>query len=132
MAFPVVLVIWYLVRHRERTANIRFVHAEFAKEIRQSLRVRLRHLPFALRMLALSLVILALARPQSSTGLHEETIEGIDIMIALDISGSMLAEDFEPNRMEAAKQTALDFIDMRPHDRIGMTVFSGESSHCRR
>ncbi len=127
MALPVLLVIWYVLRHRERTADIRFVHAEFAKGIRKSLRVRLRHLPFALRILALSLVILALARPQSSTGMHEESIEGIDIMIALDISGSMLAEDFEPNRMEAAKETALDFIDMRPHDRIGMTVFSGES-----
>lgn len=127
LALPVLLVIWYALRHRGRTADIRYVHAEFAKGIRKSLRVRLRHLPFVLRILALSLIILAVARPQSSTGLHEETIEGIDIMMALDISGSMLAEDFEPNRMEAAKQTALDFIDMRTHDRIGMTVFSGES-----
>ncbi len=127
LAIPMLLVIWYVFGYRGRSADIRYVHAEFAKGIKKSLRLRLRHLPFAMRILALSLIILALARPQSTTGLHEETIEGIDIMIALDISGSMLAEDFEPNRMEAAKQTALDFIDMRPHDRIGMSVFSGES-----
>ncbi len=127
LVLPVLLVIWYAFSHRGHAADIRYVHAEFAKEIKKSLRLRLRHLPFAFRMLAVALIILALARPQSSTGLHEETIEGIDIMIALDISGSMLAEDFQPNRMEAAKQTAMEFVDMRPYDRIGITVFSGES-----
>ncbi len=127
LALPVMLIIRYALSHHGHAAYIRYVHTEFAKGIRKSLRVRLRHLPFVFRILAVALIILALARPQSTTGLHEESIEGIDIMIALDISGSMLAEDFEPNRMEAAKQTALEFIDMRPHDRIGMTVFSGES-----
>ncbi|MFO7998898.1 MAG: VWA domain-containing protein, partial [Bacteroidales bacterium] len=77
--------------------------------------------------MVLVLLILALARPQSSFRTHETSVEGIDIVIALDISGSMLAEDFRPNRMESAKQTARAFIDKRGGDRIGMTVFSGQS-----
>lgn len=121
------LVIFYVYFQRDRTPAIRFVHSEFGKEIKMSLRARLRHLPMVLRMFALTMLIIALARPQSSSRIHEITVEGIDIMIALDISGSMLAADFQPNRMEAAKQTAIDFISLRPNDRIGMTVFSGES-----
>ncbi len=121
------LVAWYIWKEKDRTADIRYVHAEYAKGVKKSLRLRLLHLPFVLRMIVLCLLIVALARPQSSSRTHDVTVEGIDMMIALDISGSMIAEDFKPNRMEAAKNAAIEFIDMRPGDRIGMTVFSGES-----
>ena len=120
-------VIWYIRKHRDISPDIRFVHSTFIRNVRKSFRLRFLHLPFVLRMFALMFLIFALARPQSSSSTREVSIEGIDIMITLDISGSMLAEDFRPNRMEAAKRTALDFIDMRPNDRIGMTVFSGQS-----
>jgi len=84
------------------------------------------HLPFAIRCIALSLLVLALARPQKGYSWEENLTEGIDIQIALDISGSMGAEDFQPkNRLEVAKRVVHDFVDQRPADRIGLTVFSG-------
>jgi len=88
---------------------------------------KLRHSGIALRSLAIAALILALARPQSSSSTQSSTTEGIDIMIASDISGSMLAEDFQPNRLEAGKNIAIDFIKNRPNDRIGLVIFSGES-----
>src|SRR5471030_254275 len=87
----------------------------------------LRHLGIILRSLAITALIIALARPQSSLSWQNTTTEGIDIMIASDISGSMLAEDFQPNRLEAGKNIAIDFIKNRPDDRIGLVIFSGES-----
>jgi Ca-activated chloride channel family protein len=88
---------------------------------------QLRHLSIVLRSLALAALIVALARPQSSLSWQNSTTEGIDIIIASDISGSMLAEDFKPNRLEAGKNIAIDFIKSRPNDRIGLVIFSGES-----
>lgn len=88
---------------------------------------KLRHLIIALRCLAVMAVIIALARPQSALSWENATTEGIDIVIATDISGSMLAEDLKPNRLEAGKNIAIDFIKDRPDDRIGLVVFSGES-----
>lgn len=87
----------------------------------------LRHAGVVLRMLAAALLIVALARPQSALSWEDATTEGIDIVIATDISGSMMAEDLKPNRLEAGKNIAMDFIKGRPHDRIGLVVFSGES-----
>lgn len=87
----------------------------------------LRHAGTALRMIAITLLITALARPQSALSWEDATTEGIDIIIATDISGSMLSEDLKPNRLEAGKEIAVDFIKGRPHDRIGLVVFSGES-----
>jgi len=87
----------------------------------------LRPLPFILRMLALCCLIIALARPQTRYDEQLVNGEGIDIVLCLDISGSMLAQDFTPNRMEAAKNVAGEFIDHRPTDRIGLVIFSGES-----
>ncbi len=118
---------WYFLTSRDRSADIRFVHSEFIDGVRKNLRLRLVQLPAILRLLSIGLLIVIMARPQSTSSTREVSIEGIDIMIALDISGSMLAEDFNPNRLEAAKETALNFIDMRSNDRIGMTVFSGQS-----
>jgi Ca-activated chloride channel family protein len=82
---------------------------------------------FVLRVLAIGLVIIVIARPQSTNRWQNVTTEGIDIMIALDISGSMLAQDFTPDRLEASKDVAIQFISGRPNDRIGLVVFSGES-----
>ncbi len=85
------------------------------------------NLPIVLRMLAVTAIIIAIARPQSSSRASNVTTEGISIVIALDISTSMLAEDFHPNRMEAAKKVAMEFIEGRPNDLIGLVIFSGES-----
>lgn len=118
---------YYVWRIRFQHSEMQYSHSLFMKGVKKSFRLHLIHLPFILRMLALALLIMALARPQSVSHTQDVTVEGIDIMISLDISGSMLAEDFRPNRMEAAKNTAMEFVDMRPGDRIGVTVFSGES-----
>lgn len=88
---------------------------------------RLRHLPFAMAMLGLGLMLLSMARPQSKDSWKDVTHDGIDIVIAMDYSASMLAKDFKPNRLEAARDVALNFIDDRPNDRIGLVVYEGEA-----
>lgn len=85
------------------------------------------HIPFLLRMVAVSVVIIALARPQSELSWKDVTTEGIDIIVTMDISASMLAKDFEPNRLESSKRVAINFIEERPNDRIGLVVYEGES-----
>ena len=90
-------------------------------------KARFRPILFQLRTLALVMLIIALARPQSTNTTTNSDTDGIDLVLDMDISGSMLAEDFKPNRMEAAKKVALDFVDKRPSDRIGLVIFSGES-----
>lgn len=97
------------------------------KNISSSARVKLQPIVFVLRILAFALLVMAMARPQSSLNEENITTEGIDIVLAIDVSTSMLAEDFKPNRIEAAKMTAMDFIDGRPTDRIGLVIFGGES-----
>ena len=87
----------------------------------------LRHLPFVLRLAALSLIIVCIARPRSSSQLERIDTEGIDIVLAMDVSTSMLARDFKPDRIGAAKDIAIEFIADRPSDRIGIVVFAGES-----
>jgi Ca-activated chloride channel family protein len=99
----------------------------FLKDIKKSFRVKLRHTPFIILMLGLSLIITALARPQTSSTRKEVQTEGVDIVLAIDVSTSMLAEDLKPNRIEAAKENAVKFLDSRINDRIGLVVFSGES-----
>jgi Ca-activated chloride channel homolog len=121
------LVIFYIWRGKYLHSEMHYSHSGFIRNVKKSFRLYLLHLPFVLKMLVLALLIIALARPQSTSRTQDITIEGIDIVVALDISGSMLAEDFKPNRMEAAKETAIDFVNMRPGDRIGLTIFSGES-----
>jgi Ca-activated chloride channel family protein len=98
---------------------------------RRSLKEALRAAPFLCRLGAVGLLVVALARPQSSSRGESVTSEGIAIVLAMDISSSMLAEDLKPNRIEAAKRVALDFVDGRPNDLIGLVIFSGESfSQC--
>ena len=87
----------------------------------------LLHVPFLLRCPCLVLVILVLARPQTTNKWQNSEIEGIDIMLAIDVSTSMLAEDLKPNRLEAAKDVAAEFINGRPNDNIGITLFAGET-----
>ena len=87
----------------------------------------LRHLPYVLRIAALSLIIVAIARPRSSTEVEKIDTEGIDIVLAMDVSTSMLARDFKPDRINAAKDIAIEFISQRPSDRMGIVVFAGES-----
>jgi Ca-activated chloride channel family protein len=101
--------------------------APLVKSGKKGFRVHLRHVPFILRLLALASLIVILARPQSTNRWNSESVEGIDIMLALDISGSMLAMDFSPNRIEASKNVATEFVAGRPNDRIGLVLFGGES-----
>ncbi len=121
------LVIWYVRKHKSYNAALRISDLSWLEKVKQNWRVKLRHVPFVLRMLALALMITAFARPQSSTKQRNVDIKGIDVVMTLDISSSMLAEDFKPNRLEAAKELAWDFVEGRPNDRIGLVVFSGES-----
>jgi len=120
-------VIWYILKSVKFTASLTFSNLEGFNKVKGSYKNVLRHVMFGLRMVALALVIIAMARPQSSNQWKNVTTEGIDIVIALDISGSMLAEDFKPNRIEAAKDVASEFISGRPNDRIGLVIFSAES-----
>jgi Ca-activated chloride channel homolog len=126
LMFIPLLIFWYW-RKKQFGSTIRFSTLRGFSTIPATMRERLRHIPFLLRLLALSLLIIALARPQSSSRGQSVETEGIDIVLAMDISGSMLAEDFKPNRIEASKKVAIDFIDARPNDRIGLVIFSGES-----
>ncbi|MEI8279660.1 MAG: VWA domain-containing protein [Bacteroidota bacterium] len=97
------------------------------KAVAPSFKVRMRPILFVLRILALVFLVVALARPRSSNTTETTDSEGIDIVLGIDVSGSMLAEDFKPNRIEAAKRVAIDFVDKRASDRIGLVIFSGES-----
>lgn len=92
-----------------------------------SFRTSIRHLPFVLRLLAFAALIIAMARPQTKNDEQQAEGEGVDIVLCIDVSGSMTAQDFTPNRMEAAKKVASDFIDRRLTDRIAIVIFSGES-----
>ncbi len=121
------MIFWYWKRNKKLTPDITFSTLKVFSEIKPTLKEKLIHLPFVLRTFAVALLIVALARPQSfSTGENVYT-EGIDIAVLLDISGSMLAEDFKPNRLDAAKDVIDNFISGRTSDKIGLVVFSGKS-----
>lgn len=122
-----ILIAWYIWQGRKKQAAIKYSNLAIFKNIPATLKERLRHLPFALRMLALIFLIIALARPQNFSAGQNINAEGIDIAITLDISGSMLAEDFKPNRLEAAKKVIDKFISGRTTDRIGLVIFSREA-----
>lgn len=118
---------WYYKNNWKTVATLQMSTIDGFKKAKKSLKYYLKHLLFGTRIIAIALLIIALARPQSSESWQDVTTEGIDITIALDISSSMLARDFEPNRLEASKNIAIDFISDRPEDRIGLVVFAGES-----
>ncbi len=123
-----VLVLWYLKRQRSGSGTIRYSNIGTLKSIGKSRFSPLRHSVFVLRCAVIVLLILAFARPQSGRTEQEIITEGIDIIMAIDLSRSMLAEDFKPkNRVQAAKQVAADFIKGRKNDRIGLVVFAAKS-----
>ncbi len=121
------VIVWYILRERRSHADLQFSSLRAFRGIKHAGRVWLRHLLFVMRVVAMALLIIALARPQSSNSWQTYSSEGIDIVLALDISGSMLARDFKPDRLEAAKEVATKFILERPQDKIGLVVFAGES-----
>ena len=120
-------VIWYILKWRNSQATLQVSDASIYANAPKSYKNYLLHLPFILRIIALTFLIIVLARPQSTDRWQNSEIEGIDIMMAVDVSTSMLAEDLKPNRLEAAKDVAASFINGRPNDNIGITLFAGES-----
>ncbi len=118
---------WYWWKMRNSDASVQISSVSRLKNLPKTKRLKFRHLPFLLRMLTLVALIVAIARPQASSSWRTETTEGIDIMIAMDISGTMQALDLRPNRMEAAKTVASEFIASRPNDNIGLVIFAAES-----
>lgn len=124
----VAALVWWEFQSRRRARAAAFSSLSLLGDAKPSWRVRLRWVPSAARILALAALVLAIARPQSGTASREITSEGIDIVLALDVSGSMKAEDFQPhNRLHVAKEVIRDFVTGRTNDRIGLVVFSGES-----
>ena len=118
---------WYIFRQKRNTASIQISSTASVFKAPRTIRHYLRHLVFVSEMIALAFFVVVLARPQSSSNWENVTTEGIDIIIALDISSSMLARDFTPDRLEAAKNVAMEFISGRQFDRMGLVVFAGEA-----
>ncbi|UYL07454.1 VWA domain-containing protein [Bdellovibrio sp. SKB1291214] len=124
----IAVVIWVLWRKKSKTPTLQFGTIQILKTVTPSLRTRLLNVPLILKALGIALAIFALARPQEMNTKIKKNVEGIDIVIALDISDSMLIEDMRPlNRLEAAKETIKQFIGGRSSDRIGLVIFAGES-----
>ena len=121
------LIAYYIWRERQGGASIIISTTDALRTAPRTLRYYLRHTPFLLRIVALVLLIIAAARPQSVEHEIKTTTEGIDIVMALDISGSMLARDFKPDRLTSAKRVASEFVATRTGDRIGLVVFAGEA-----
>ena len=120
-------LIWYVIYRKKSEPTIRMADTFAFRSAPRSWRVLLMPVQVVLRLLAFSLLVIAMARPQTHNDWQEETVEGIDIMLAIDISTSMLAEDMSPNRIEAAKNVASEFVADRMNDNIGLTVFAGEA-----
>ena len=120
-------IVWYVFRHKKQEASVRFSDLQGFETLPKSWKVYARHLLFVLQMAALGLLLVAMARPQRSSTSETSNIEGIDIILAQDVSGSMLARDLKPDRLEASKQVAQEFVEGRPGDRMGLVVFAGES-----
>ena len=127
---PVVLVLaglWWYFRSKKNSASIKISSTKAFYAFQNPLKATLKKFLPALRVISLVLLLVALARPQTSYEEEKVTTEGIDIVMAVDVSTSMLAKDFSPNRLEGAKKEAMNFIDGRPSDRIGLVIFGGES-----
>ena len=121
-----IMIVWYVKKNAGSQAGIKVSSAKSFAGL-SSWKTMLRHLPFLLRLLSIAFIIAALARPQTKTDEQQAEGDGLDIVLCIDVSGSMTAQDFIPNRMEAAKKVAQDFIDSRLTDRIAIVIFSGES-----
>jgi Ca-activated chloride channel family protein len=128
LLIPLLLVLHYLyIELKDRRPHLRVSTLTPWKTNGHSVLGVIRHFPFALRTIALVMIVLAIARPRSSSKLDKVDSEGIDIVLAMDVSTSMLARDFNPDRISAAKDIAIEFIAQRPSDRIGIVVFASES-----
>jgi len=121
------MVVWYIRRHKSIKAPVHITTTAMFGDAKSTWRHKIYHLRFILRCLVITLIIIALARPQSKLSFEEMEIEGIDIALAIDVSGSMKGEDFKPNRLEAAKEVAQQFIEGRKNDRIALVEFAGEA-----
>lgn len=120
-------IAWYVFRQKDQSPTIRLSTIQGLGKVGDSWKTYFRHIPFIIKSLAFALVIVALARPQATESWENSTTEGIDIVMAMDISSSMLARDFQPDRITAAKEMGIQFISGRPNDRIGLVIFSSES-----
>lgn len=120
-------ILWYFLSRKKSEPTMRMGDTNAYRHIPQSWRMKIMHLPMLLNCLAYALVVCVLARPQTRNSWDKKSVEGIDIMLAMDVSTSMLAEDLKPNRLEAAKNVAAEFISGRPNDNIGLTIFAGEA-----
>lgn len=121
------LIVWYVLKWRNSNATIGVSTVGPFRQFRARFKIVLMHFCFLLQLVAIAAIIVALARPQKHDSMRSSSIEGTDIVLALDISSSMLATDLQPNRIDAAKKVASQFVNQRPNDNIGLVVFSGES-----
>ena len=121
------MIVYYIIRQQKTSASLRVPGLKPFEGAGVTFRNYLRHILFSLRAAVVTLLIIIIARPQATNKYQNTSTEGIDIVLALDISGSMLARDFKPDRLEASKNVATEFISGRPFDRMGLVVFSGES-----
>ena len=126
LILPLVHALWHFFSKNNIENVLIFSNTSFFST-KKNIKERLIHLPYLLQILSICLIIVSLARPQTTSSWEESKTEGIDIIIAMDISGSMLAQDLKPNRLDASKKIAIDFISKRQNDRIGLVIFSGES-----
>lgn len=127
MLLIIPFTIWYVMKGRKRGATMLIQDTGAYSNVSKSYKYYLIHVPFILRMVALAMLAIILARPQTTDNWQNTEIEGIDIMLCVDVSTSMLSEDLKPNRIEAAKSVASEFINGRPNDNIGLTIFAGEA-----
>ena len=120
-------ILWYFLYRKNSEPTIRMSATAMYRYAAKSWRIRIMHLPMLLRCVAFVMLVCIMARPQTHNSWDNKQVEGIDIMLVMDVSTSMLAEDLKPNRMEAAKSVAAEFISDRPNDNIGLTIFAGEA-----
>ncbi|MFI5135330.1 MAG: vWA domain-containing protein, partial [Chitinophagales bacterium] len=123
----VIAALWFYFLLKKNYSSLKISSSQSFSSFKNPWKAVLKKFLPVLRVLALILLLIALARPQTSSSEEKISTEGIDIVLAMDVSASMLAKDFSPSRIEAAKKEALDFIDGRPHDRVGLVIFAGES-----
>ncbi len=120
-------MVWYVLRFKKSLPSLKVPETVKYRYVSKSWRLYFIHMPFLLRVILIALVICILARPQSKHEWSDTDVEGVDIMLAVDVSTSMLAQDFKPNRVMALKEIAQHFIERRPNDNIGLTVFAGDA-----
>lgn len=123
----ILYILWYFLYRKRSEPTLRMSDTYAYQYAPKSWRMRIVNLPMVLRCATFVLIVIILARPQTHNAWDKKSVEGIDIMLAMDVSTSMLAEDLRPNRIEAAKEVAAEFISGRPDDNIGLTIFAGEA-----